>query len=67
MEQMRFDVTVTSHDLLKLGITEHRFRRVTVVAETYTAGRELAAQFVLALEAIRRTGLDMVTNAYPVI
>ncbi len=65
MERMKFEVTVTSHDLLRRGICEAQSRYVVIYSDDYTEARELAAQFVLAMEAMYRTGLDMVTNAYP--
>lgn len=69
-EQMKFEVTVTSHDLLRRGVCEAESRFVCVAAEDTATGyfeaRELAAQFVLAMEAIYGTGMDMVTNAYPI-
>lgn len=64
-EEMRFEVMVTSHDLLRRGICEAESRFVVIYSDDYHGARELAAQFVLAMEAMYRTGMDMVTNAYP--
>lgn len=65
MELMNFEITVSSHDLLKLGVCEAESRYVAVMAESYGEGQVLAAQMVYAREAMAKSGFDMVTGAYP--
>lgn len=44
-----FDVSFSTHDLLKEGITEWRWRRVVVWEENFTEARLIACQMVIAL------------------
>lgn len=49
MEVFSFDVSFSTHDLLKEGITEWRWRRVVVAAPDFTEARLIACQMVIAL------------------
>ena len=49
MEVFSFDVSFSTHDLLKEGITEWRWRRVVVAAKDFTEARLIACQMVIAL------------------
>lgn len=64
-EAMNFEVTVSSHDLLRRGICEAESRFVVVLAESYGEGMALAAQMVMAREAMAKSPYDMVTRAVP--
>ena len=44
MIEWEFDVGVTTHDLLREGVTVRHYTRVTVVAEHYTVARLTACQ-----------------------
>lgn len=65
--QMSFDVSFTSFDLLKQGVTEAVFHRVIVEADTYFDGQCLAVQMASTVQAMRRSPLDYATSAIPVI
>lgn len=67
VELMRFEVTVSSHDLLRQGVCEAESRFVAVMAEDYGDGQVMAAQMVYAREAMAGTKFDMVTGCYPYI
>lgn len=72
-----FDITVSSHDLLRLGVTEARipwsgsgdaarFHRVAVEAESWHAAELVAIEMVWLV--VSRYNPDvMVTGSYPVI
>ena len=62
---MNFEVTVSSHDLLRIGISEAESRFVAVLAADYGEGQALAAQMVMAREAMAGSKFDMVTGAHP--
>lgn len=64
-ELMNFEVTVSSHDLLRIGISEAESRFVAVMADSYGEGMALAAQMVMAREALAGSPYDMVTGAHP--
>jgi hypothetical protein len=61
-----FRVTVTSHDLLKEGVTEAASMLVAVAGRSYADRQTTAAQFVYALLVLYRSRYDMVVSATPV-
>jgi hypothetical protein len=44
LQVFNFDVGVTTHDLLKQGVTVDHYRRVVVAAEDYTETAVIACQ-----------------------
>jgi hypothetical protein len=44
LQVFTFDVGVTTHDLLKRGVTVHHYRRVDVAAEDHTEAAVIACQ-----------------------
>ena len=60
MEYQKYEVTATSHDLLKRGITEAETVYVGVMADTYAEGATLAAQVVACTSPY-----GYVTGVYP--
>lgn len=65
MEIMCFEVTVSSHDLLRNGISEAESRFVSILDDNYGEAMATAAAMVLAREAMAGSPYDMVTGAYP--
>lgn len=65
MELMKFEVTVSSHDLLRNGISEAESRFVAILDDNYGEAMATAAAMVLAREAMAGSPFDMVTGAYP--
>lgn len=49
MTEWEFDVAVSSHDWLRVGVAVHHYRRVTVAAPTYSEA---------ALTALEMAALD---------
>ena len=64
-ELMRFEVTVSSHDLLRQGISEAESRFVAILDDNFGEAQATAAAMVLAREAMAGSPFDMVTGAYP--
>lgn len=48
MSVWEFDVGVSSHDLLKVGVIVRHYTRVSVAAETYVEARLIACQLAAA-------------------
>lgn len=44
MNEWEFDVGVSTHDLLKEGVTVRHYTRVIVAAESYTVAQVIACQ-----------------------
>lgn len=44
MQEWEFDVGVSTHDLLKEGVTVRHYTRVNVAAETHAEARLIACQ-----------------------
>jgi len=65
MELMNFEVTVSSHDLLREGKSEVESRFVVILDDNYGEAMATAAAMVLAREAMAGSKFDMVTGAYP--
>jgi hypothetical protein len=56
---------VTSHDLLRVGVTDAASAYVTVAGRSPADRQTAAAQFVYALMAMRGSMYDMVVSATP--
>jgi hypothetical protein len=67
MEIMRFEVTVSSHDLLRMGQTEPARMWVVTASDNYNDAQLEAAQFAHTLLAMYGSGYDMVTGVYPYV
>jgi hypothetical protein len=64
-ETETFRVGVSSHDLLREGVTEAACVYVSVAGRSLADRQTSAAQFVYALLAIRKSRYDMVVSAHP--
>lgn len=56
---------MSSHDLLRNGISEAESRFVAIWDDNYGEAMATAAAMVLAREAMAGSPYDMVTGAYP--
>lgn len=65
MEVMTFEVTVSSHDLLRQHQTEPASLFIAVASDSYNDAFLEAAQFVYELLVYYRSTYDMVTGVYP--
>lgn len=77
MAAFTFDITVSSHDLLKRGVTEARiplsgagdearFHRVTVEADSWHDAELVAVEMVWLVVSRYNPGV-LVTGAYPLV
>jgi hypothetical protein len=67
VEVMRFEVTVSSHDLLREGETEPARLWIVTASDSYNDAQLEAAQFAHELLTHYRSTYDMVTGVYPYV
>lgn len=67
MQIMKFDVMFSSHDMLKMGITDADRVRVVVAADSFFDGQIMAAQFAMTLQTMRGRPANMPTATLPII